>query len=63
MPGYIQVALQLFHHMPPDQPEHAPYKYLNPTHSLEPAEPIPEDTPAPVKPPQITRLQQIIETL
>ena len=51
MPGYNQAALQLFHHMPPDQPEHAPYKYLNPTHSLEPAEPIPEDTPAPVKPP------------
>lgn len=63
MTGYIQAALLHFKHTPSNQPEHAPYKYLNPTHSRQLAKPIPDDTNAPLQPPHITRLQKIIGTL
>ena len=63
IPGYIQAALLCFKYTPPNQPEHAPYKYLNPTYFRQPAKPILDDTSAPLQPPQIIRLQQIIGTL
>ena len=63
MPGYIQAALVHFKHTSPNQPEHAPYNYLNPTYSRQPAKPIPDDTSSLLQSPQITRLQQIIRTL
>ena len=57
MPGYIKAALLRFQHETPTRPEHAPYKYVNPTYSTQPPEPIPEDTSTPLIKSQITRIQ------
>lgn len=61
MTGYIQAALQQFNHIPPAQPDHVPYKYLNPMYSRQPAEPIPEVISVPLQPPQITTLHNSSE--
>ena len=62
MPGYIEKALKRFHHAPPSQPQHAPYKSA--PIQFGGAKQIPlNDTTAVLTPLQIKHIQQVVGTL
>ncbi len=62
MPGYIEKALKRFHHTPPSQPQHAPYKSA-PIHFGSTKQIPLDDTTAVLTPLQIKHIQQVVGTL
>ena len=62
MPGYIEKALKHFHHAPPSQPQHAPYKSAPIQFGNSKQIPL-NDTTAALTPLQIKHIQQIVGTL
>ncbi|KAL7479185.1 hypothetical protein ACHAW6_004929, partial [Cyclotella cf. meneghiniana] len=62
MPGYIDKALKQFQHVPPSQPQHAPYK-SSPIQFGNSKQISLSDTTASLTPPQIKHIQQVVGTL
>ena len=62
MPGYIERALERFHHPHPTKPQHAPHSWQPPTYGSGPQLTDIDESP-PLQPHQIKRIQQIVGVL
>jgi hypothetical protein len=63
MPGYIERALQRFHHTKPTRSEDAPHEWIAPTYGASVQYTAPEDTSAPLDKQGIKRIQEIVGVL
>jgi hypothetical protein len=63
MPGYVAAAIHKFQHPTPTKPQHAPYKWTQPTYGQTTQSAHPLDESKPLASDKITRIQKIVGTL